>query len=196
MRSGKTIAVLALAVCTIAIDATAQQHEAVMTIAGVPGQITIRVDQTDWSQIQGMPDPRAPQLSTLGGPLTSRAGSPLTSRGGASGAGSGRVLHQDLAVEKDIDKASPKIASACASGEIIPKVTIEIRPAGGDRREHLVIKMINVVISNVAPQTATGLDRPTESVTFSYESLDWEAAPAEGYRQATTPQYPITPRPR
>jgi len=96
----------------------------------------------------------------------------------------------------DIDKASPKIALACTSGEVIPKVTIEIIPTGRDQRSLFVITMTGVVISQIVEQPALGRDRPTESVTFSYQSLDWEARPAEGYRQATTPHYPITPRPR
>jgi hypothetical protein len=195
MRSGILIAVFALAVCTVTIDAVAQQPEAVMTIAGIPGQMIIRVDQTDWSQIQGMPDPRAPQLSTVGSPLTSRAGSPLTSRGGASGAGSGRAESQDVSVEKYIDKASPKMALACASGEVIPKVTIEIIPVGQDQRSRFVITMSGVVISQIVEQPATGRDRPFETVTFTCESLIWESQPAAATWRVSTPPYTVTPRP-
>ena len=197
MRSRTMIAVLALAVCLVAIDAAAQQSEAVMTIAGMPGQITIRVDQTDWSQIQGMPDPRTSLAAGTSSLLSSRPGSPLTSRGGASGGrNSGRVQHQDVSITKDIDKASPKIVLECASGTHIRDVTLEIRPTGGDKREYLVIEMTNVVIASVAPQSTTGTDRPTESVTFSFEELKWEYRAVAGVRGATPPPYSFTPRPR
>jgi len=197
MRSRTIIAVLALAVCLVAIDAAAQQPEAVMTIAGMPGQITIRVDQTDWSQIQGMPDPRTSLAAGTSSLLSSRPGSPLTSRGGASGArNSGRAEHQDVSIDKYIDKASHKIALGCTTGQHIPEVTLEIRPAGGEKRERLVIKMTNVVISNVAPQSTTGTNRPTERVTFSFEELNWEYHAVTGVRGATPPPYSFTPRPR
>jgi type VI protein secretion system component Hcp len=191
------IAVLALAVCLVAIEAAAQQPEALMTIAGVPGQITIRVDQTDWSQIQGMPDPRTSLAAGTSSLLSSRPSSPLTSRGGASGGrSSGRVEHQDVSIDKDIDKATPKLALGCATGQHFPEVTLEIRAAGGDKREYLVIEMTNVVISNVAPQSTTGTSRPTERVTFSFEELKWEYRAVGGVQGATPPPYSVTPRPR
>ena len=197
MRSRTMIAVLALAVCLVAIEAAAQQPEALMTITGMPGQITIRVDQTDWSQIQGMPDPRTSLAAGTSSLLSSRPGSPLTSRGGASGArNSGRVEHQDVSIDKDIDKATPKLALGCTTGQHFPEVTLEIRAAGGDKREYLVIEMTNVVIASVTPRSTTGTNRPTESVTFSFEELKWEYRAVGGVQGATPPPYSVTPRPR
>ena len=74
-------------------------------------------------------------------------------------------------------------------------MTLEIRTAGDDRRERLVIKMTNVVIASVAPQPTTGTNRPTERVTFSFEELNWEYRAAVGVRGATPPPYSVTPRP-
>ena len=197
MRSRTMIAVLALAVCLVAIEAAAQQPEALMTITGMPGQITIRVDQTDWSQIQGMPDPRTSLAAGTSSLLSSRPSSPLTSRGGASGArNSGRVEYQDFSITKYVDKTSHKLMLDCGIGQRIPEVTLEIRPAGGDKREYLIIEMTNVVIASVAPQSTTGTDRPTESVTFSFEELKWEYRPVGGVQGATPPPYSVTPRPR
>jgi type VI secretion system secreted protein Hcp len=194
MQGRAITAVLALAVCLVAIEAAAQQPEALMTIAGMPGQITIRVDQTDWSQIQGMPDPRTSLAAGTSRLLSSRPGSPLTSRGGASDArNSGRAEYEDFSITKDVDKATPKLMLDCATGEVIPKVTLEVIPARRDKRESLVIEMTNVVIASVAPQSTTGTNRPTESVTFSFEELKWEYRAVGGVRGATPPAYSFTP---
>ena len=86
MRCTLGIVALALIICPVSVDAGTRQPTAIMTISGVPGQFTVQVDQTDWSQIQGMPDPRAPSVYGPSNPLSSRGSSPLTSRGGGGGA--------------------------------------------------------------------------------------------------------------
>jgi len=196
MRSTLGIVALALTICSGPVDAGTPRPTAVMTISGIPGQITVHVDQTDWSQIQGMPDPRTSLATGTSSLLSSRPGSPLTSRGGTSGARSGKVAMQDISVTKYIDKTPHKGMDACATGTRIRNVTLEIRPAGGDSREYLVIEMTNVVIASVTPQSTTGTNRPTESVTFSFEELKWEYRTAGGVRGATPPHYLFTPKPR
>jgi type VI protein secretion system component Hcp len=156
-----------------------------MTISGIPGQIAFHVDQTDWSQIQGMPDPSTSLATGSSSLLSSKPGSPLTSRGGTSGARSGRLETQDISVTKDVDQASPNLMLACETGRVLPSVTLEIRTTGGDSREYLVIKMTNVVIASIAPQSATRTNRQTESVTFAFEKLNWDYRPAGGVRSAT-----------
>jgi type VI secretion system secreted protein Hcp len=197
MRGTTTITVLTLAVCLVAIDGAAQGSEAFMTIAGIPGQITIRVDRTDWTQIQGMPDPRTPQRFEIDSITGSRAASPLISRGGSAGdRDRGSALIEDFALVKDIDKASPKLHDKVLSGEPIAEVRIEIVPSGPEQRTQFSITMTNVVVTRIVEQPTAGRDRPTEKVTFSCQSLEWETRAAGGYRQAATPYYPITPRPR
>lgn len=193
MRGIPVIVVLALTMCLVAVGAGTPQTTAVMTISGMPGQSIIQVDQTDWTQIPGMPDPRAPQATGSSNPLISRGSSPLGSPGGTSRGRSGNVDMQDLTIVKEVDRLSPDIVSKCSAGEHISEVTLEVRPAGGNEREYLVIEMTNVVIESIAPQSNTGRDRPTESVTLSYEKLNWEYRPVEGAMRATPPGYSFTP---
>jgi type VI protein secretion system component Hcp len=195
MRTRSTFAVLAIVLCPVAIVAAQPQTEAVMIIPGIPGEISISLDRTDWSQVQGMPDPRAPQRSEID-TLGPRSANPLTSRGSSSLADRGKATPQDFSVTKNIDKASPKLHVACASGERIPEVRLEIRPVGSQRRDLLMIKMRNVVITRVDEQPAPSGARTTEAVTFRCESLEWESRPAETALRPSTPAYPITPRPR
>jgi type VI secretion system Hcp family effector len=197
MRGRTMISVLALAVCLVTIDGAAQKSETFMTVAGIPGQITIRVDRTDWTQIQGMPDPRAPRVTDSSNPLTSRASDTLISRGGSAGdRDRGSVQMQDIAIVKDVDKASPKLHEKLMTGEHIAEVRLEITATGREQRTQLSVTMTNVVITRIVEQPAAGRDRPTEAVTFTCQSIEWESRPAGVYRQATPPYYPITPRPR
>jgi len=195
MRTRSTYAVLAIVLCLAAIVAAQPQTEAVMIISGIPGEISISLDGTDWSQVQGMPDPRTPQGSEID-TLGPRSANPLTSRGSSSLADRGKVTPQDFSVVKDIDKASPKLHVACASGQHMPEVRLEIRPTGGQRRDLLVIKMRNVVITRVDEQPAPSGARATETVSFRCEYLEWESRPAETSWRPSTPAYPITPRPQ
>jgi type VI protein secretion system component Hcp len=195
MRTRSTIAVLAIVSCPAAIVAAQPQTEAVMIISGIAGEISISLDRTDWSQVRGMPDPRTPRPSEID-TLGSRSANPLTSRGSSPPPDRGKVAIQDFTLTKDVDKASPKLHGACASGKHIPEVRLEIRPGGSQRRDLLVIKMRNVIITRVDEQPAPSGGRATEAVTFRCRSLEWESRPAETAWRPSTPVYPITPRPR
>jgi type VI protein secretion system component Hcp len=178
-----------------AIVAAQPQTEAVMIIAGIPGEIPISLERTDWSQIEGMPDPRTPQRSEID-TLGSRSANPLTSRGSSSHGDRGQVHLQDISVTKNIDSSSHALLDACASGQRMPEVRLEIRSAGSQRRDRLVIKMRNVVITRVDEQPAPSPARATETVTFRCEYLEWESRPAETQWRPSTPAYPITPGPQ
>jgi len=167
-----------------------------MTIDGIPGPIDIRVDLTDWTQIQGMPDPRTPEPSGTDGSLSSRTGSALTTRGAAPSRERGSVLVQDLTVTKNIDKATPKIGLFSSSGRRLREATLEIRPVGGSPGERTVIKMKNAVITRIAEQPAIRGDDPTEAVTFSCQSIEWETQAASTPRGASPIPYTLTPKPR
>jgi type VI protein secretion system component Hcp len=196
MRGRTLIAVFALTVCLVAIYGATQQYEAFMTVAGVPGQIAIRMDRTDWTQVQGMPDPHASQRTEIDGIMGPRAANPLTSRGGsASDRDRGSALIEDIAVVKYIDNASHKLYEDMMSGKHIPEVRIEIVPSAQEQRTRFVIKLTGVVIKQIVEQPAIGRDRPTEAVTFSCKSLEWESRPAAATWRASPPPSTLTPRP-
>jgi type VI protein secretion system component Hcp len=197
MRVKLTITVLALAVGLGAVVAAAAQPEAVMTIAGIPGQIGIMVDRTDWTQVRGMPDPRTSQSSDTTSIMGARPASPLTSRGGSvGGRDQGRAEMVDFSIEKYVDKSSPTLHDKLASGDHVDEARMEIVTAGRDRGTRLVITMTGVVISRIVEHAATGRDRPTETVTVTCQSLEWESQPTSSLSRVSTPAYSLTPRPR
>ena len=196
MRSTSVVIALFLIVCPVAVEAGTPQTTAIMKISGMSGQIAIQVDQTDWSRIQGMPDPRAPRTSGSTNPLSARGSSSLTSRGGTLGGGGGGVggaAIQDLSIAKNVDNSSPNLANKCTAGEHIPEVTIEFVTAGGNNQEYLVIEMTNVVIANISAQGASGDAAPTEELTLSYENVTWEYRPIGPAQRSTPPFTRSTP---
>ena len=178
MRRITILAIVVLATCLLSLDAGSPKPGAQMSISGIRGTLIIDIPSTDWSKIPNMPDPRSSISSAGANPLTSRGTSPLTSRTSASGARSGTVEMQDFSVTKVIDKTSPDLALACASGTRIPEVTIEVTRAGRGAVEYLVITMENVIITSISPAGTSGtggLD-PLEEISFQYEKLTWESA--------------------
>ena len=100
-----------------------------------------------------------------------------TSIGRATGgAGAGKVSFHEFQITKKVDKASPKLFEAATKGKHIPNVTIEMRKAGGDQQEYLVIKLQDVFISSYRAGGARG-EGPEESMTLVFGAVKWEYTP-------------------
>ena len=63
------------------------------------------------------------------------------------GGGSGKANFNDFNFTHHIDKASPVLMKACATGEHIKEATITVRKAGKGQQEFLIIKMNDVLIT-------------------------------------------------
>src|SRR4029450_6240559 len=66
-----------------------------------------------------------------------------------SGAGAGKATFKDLSITHHIDKASPKLLEACATGTHLKDATITHRKAGKGQQEYLIIKMNDVITHGV-----------------------------------------------
>src|SRR5262249_36776428 len=67
--------------------------------------------------------------------------------GGGSGGGAGQATFQDLSIVYKIDKASPQLLQACATGQHLKEATITFRKAGKGQQEVLIVKMNDVIIT-------------------------------------------------
>jgi type VI secretion system secreted protein Hcp len=86
-----------------------------------------------------------------------------------------RANFHPFVVVKAIDKASAKLALACASGEHYPKATLEICRAGGDKQPYMEYKLTDVMVSSFRPGgTGHGEALPLEEVSFSYGQIEWK----------------------
>ncbi len=96
-----------------------------------------------------------------------RRGSGQAPRDGSSG---------DISVTKYIDKASPKLAQACTSGERAGKVEIHLSAGGSDRSDrptYLTYVLKDVMITSCQPSSTGAGDRPTENITLNYTEIEW-----------------------
>jgi len=93
------------------------------------------------------------------------------------GGGAGKVNIQDLAIEKYIDKASPKLMQGCASGKHYDKATLTLRKAGGDSLEYLVIEMSHAMIASIDTGGSGNEERLTERVLLNFAKVKTKYTP-------------------
>jgi type VI secretion system secreted protein Hcp len=92
-----------------------------------------------------------------------------------SGAGQGKANFHDLSFTHKIDKASPALMRACATGVHLKEATITHRKAGKGQQEFLVIKMNDVIIT--ALTDADSHDESAETVSLAFAKIDVEYRP-------------------
>jgi type VI protein secretion system component Hcp len=91
------------------------------------------------------------------------AGKVIESRDSASGLPSGKRMHKPFTITKEIDKSSPLLTQACASGKHFPEVDVDL--ASGAH-----YKLMDVIISS--DTKSSGGDRPMETLSFTYQKIE------------------------
>jgi type VI secretion system secreted protein Hcp len=85
-----------------------------------------------------------------------------------AGAGTGKVNIQDISVTKYVDKASPDLMFACASGKHLASAKLVVRKAGETPLEYILINLENILISAISTGGGKGEERLTENVTLNF----------------------------
>ena len=102
------------------------------------------------------------------------AKAPLTGSGG----GKGKATFHDLSFTHKIDKASPLLLKGCATGQHLKEATITRRKAGKGQQEYLIIKMNDILITNVSPAGSNGdSGLVLEQVALQAAKVDLEYKP-------------------
>lgn len=94
-----------------------------------------------------------------------------------SGAGPGKVTFQDLSIVHRIDKASPLLMQACATGKHLKDATITHRKAGKDQHEYLVVKLSDVLITGVSHGGSGEGGQASENVSMNFAKVELEYKP-------------------
>jgi len=93
----------------------------------------------------------------------------------------GRAQWGDFVIIKEKDKASPLLAHACASGNHIPKVEVELMAAGAagtnKRNRYMRFQLQDVYVSAFRSGGGGGTQRPTEEVCLNFGKIKWEFTP-------------------
>lgn len=131
--------------------------DAFLKIDGIPGESTDDKHK-DWIEVL-----------TYNWAASQATSATASSSGGASFE---RASFRDFSIIKTLDKATPKLAVACAGGDHIKSVTLELCRAGGDKVKYMEYKLTNCIISSIS-STGCGEKEPTEHLSFNYGKIEW-----------------------
>ena len=93
------------------------------------------------------------------------------------GGGEGKANFNDFNFTHHIDKASPVLLKACATGEHIKDAIVTVRKAGKGQQEFLIIKMNDIIITSVSPSGAGDGAATAEHVALQCAKVDLEYKP-------------------
>jgi type VI secretion system secreted protein Hcp len=98
-----------------------------------------------------------------------------------TGAGAGKPKFQDFSFTHKIDKASPVLMQACATGVHLKEATITHRKAGKGQQEFLIIKMNDVIVTALTDgDTSDGGSSETVSLAFAKVDVEYKPQKADG----------------
>ncbi len=91
------------------------------------------------------------------------------------GGGAGKVAMQDFHFVMRVNKASPKLMLACASGEHIKSATLTCRKAGKEQQEFLKIKFSDLLVSSYQTGGSGGSDIvPLDQISLNFSKIEFE----------------------
>jgi len=102
------------------------------------------------------------------------------SMGHGSGGGEGKASFHDLSFVHNIDKASPVLMQACATGTHLKEATITHRKSGKGQHEYLVVKMNDVIITGVTHGGSGDGHSENVSLAFAKVAVEYKPQKADG----------------
>src|SRR5687767_3835347 len=93
------------------------------------------------------------------------------------GQAQGKANFNDFNFTHRIDKASPVLLKACATGSHIKEATVTVRKAGKGQQEFLIIKMNDVLITSVQMSMSNDAKATAENVAMQFAKVDLEYKP-------------------
>lgn len=99
-----------------------------------------------------------------------------TSRAGGGG-GAGKVVMQDFHFVMKVNKATPKLMLACATGQHIKEAKLVCRKAGGDQQEYMTIKFSDLLVSSYQTGGSQGDVIPIDQIGFNFSKIEFEYKP-------------------
>jgi len=99
--------------------------------------------------------------------------------GAGGGGGAGKATFKEFSIVHSIDKASPSLLAACATGVHLKEATITQRKAGKGHQDFLIFKMNDVIIASVA-EVSGAPDSETVTLTFAKIDVEYKPQKADG----------------
>jgi type VI secretion system secreted protein Hcp len=96
----------------------------------------------------------------------------------ATGAGAGKVQIQDLHVVAHVNKASPTLMLACATGKHLKEAILTARKAAKTQVEFLVFKFTDLLVSSYqVGGTAQSDSPPMDQIAFNFSKIQMQYSP-------------------
>ena len=96
------------------------------------------------------------------------------------GGGAGKATASEIALVHAIDKASPALMRACATGTHLKDATITHRKAGKGQIEYLVVKLDDILITAVTHAGDTQSNAETVNLSFAKIALEYRPQKEDG----------------
>lgn len=97
---------------------------------------------------------------------------------GSGGGGAGKVSMQDFHFVMKVNKASPKLMLACATGSHIKKAVLTVRKAGGSQEEFYIITMSDLLVSSYQTGgSGAGDVIPMDQCSLNFSKIEYEYKP-------------------
>jgi len=91
------------------------------------------------------------------------------------GGGAGKVQMQDFHFMMNVNKASPKLFLACATGDHIPKAVLTARKAGKDPQDYLKVEFTDLLVSSFQTNGDSHANSlPMDSVSLNFTAIAWD----------------------
>lgn len=98
------------------------------------------------------------------------------STGAGGGGGAGKVQFQDIHFTTTMNKASPKLMLACATGEHIKEVVLTGQLSGKRGQQFLEIKLTDVLVTSYQSGGSSG-EVPTDSFSLNFSKIEFKYQP-------------------
>jgi type VI secretion system secreted protein Hcp len=101
-----------------------------------------------------------------------------TSAHAGGGAGAGKVTMQDFHFVMKMNRATPSLLKACATGQHIKSATLTARKAGKGQQEYLTFKFSDVLVSSYQTGGVRGQDdQSIDQVSLNFAKIEVDYKP-------------------
>jgi type VI secretion system secreted protein Hcp len=90
------------------------------------------------------------------------------------GEGAGKVSLQDFNFVMKVNKATPKLMEACATGEHIKKAVLTCRKAGKQQQEYLKVTLSDFIVSSYQTGGSAGEVIPVDQISMNFAKIECE----------------------
>jgi type VI secretion system secreted protein Hcp len=91
------------------------------------------------------------------------------------GGGAGKVSMQDFHFTQKVNKSSPKLALACATGQHIKKAVLTARKAGGTQQEFYTVTFTDLLVSSYQISgSGHGDTVPLDQISLNFAKIEWK----------------------